>query len=129
MMLRLHSALNKGFSLLEAIVALTILISGIIVIIFMFPQVLGAARDSELETRAVFLAQRKAEEIRRDDDGVNTLINGIRNLNTPTTPVTFPQDPELAYQFSGRSILYNGTTPEGDPASPVLLSAIRPSFG
>lgn len=118
----------KGFSLLEAIVALTILIAGVVGIIFMFPQVLGNARHSEMQTRAVFLAQRKAEEIRRDDDVANTLINAIRDSNTPTAPVTFPQDPELAYQFSGQSILYDAASPEGTPGVARVIVRYSPEF-
>lgn len=105
----------RGVSLLEAIVSLSILLIGIVLILIMFPRFLVASHDAEMETKAVMLAQMKAEEIRRDDDTSGTLVNAIRSLNQPTPPIQFTQEPELAYQFSGTSILYEGTTPAGDP--------------
>jgi prepilin-type N-terminal cleavage/methylation domain-containing protein len=105
----------RGFSLLEVLVSLTILMVGILAIVFFFSQPLEAARNAEYRTKAALFAQMKAEEIRRDDDTTNTLIRTIEALTVPTTPITFPQDPNLAYQFSGRTILYPGVSPQGDP--------------
>lgn len=97
-------------------------------IILLFPGFLLSARDAEFETKAVMLAQMKAEEIRRDDDTSTTLVTAIRNLNTPTAPITFTQDPELAYQFSGNSLLYAGQTPEGDPGVARVIIRYSPEF-
>lgn len=119
---------NRGVTLLEAIVALSILLVGIVMILMLFPRFLVSARDAELESKAVMLAQMKAEEIRRDDDTSGTLVNAIRNLTAPTAPVEFPQEPDLAYQFSGTSILYEGQTPSGDPGVARVIIRYAPSF-
>ncbi len=119
---------QRAVSLLEAIVALTILLVGIVLILMLFPRFLISAREAELETKAVLLAQMKAEEIRRDDDTSNTLVMAIRNLNTPTAPVTFTQEPDLAYQFSGTTLLYGGETPEGDAGVARVIIRYSPTF-
>lgn len=119
---------SRGFSLLEAIVSLSILLVGIVMILLLFPGFLVSAREAELETKAVMLAQMKAEEIRRDDDTSGTLINAIRLLPAPTGPVTFAQEPDLAYQFSGTSLLYEGTTPDGDPGVARVIVRYAPEF-
>jgi type II secretory pathway pseudopilin PulG len=106
---------TAGFSLLEVLVSLTILMVGILSIVFFFAQPLDAARNAEHRTKAALYGQMKAEEIRRDDDTSNTLIRTIEALTVPTTPVDFAQEPNLAYQFSGRTILYPGVSPQGDP--------------
>ncbi len=122
------SGRKRGFSLLEAIVSLSILLVGIVMILLLFPGFLVSAREAELETKAVMLAQMKAEEIRRDDDTSGTLISAIRNLPAPTAPVTFGQEPLLAYQFSGTSLLYAGTTPDGDPGVARVIVRYAPEF-
>lgn len=119
---------TRGVSLLEAIVSLSILLGGIVMILLVFPRFLVAADDAELETKAVMLAQMKAEEIRRDDDTSGTLVNAIGNLTQPTAPVEFPHEPQLAYQFSGTSILYAGTSPAGDAGVPRVIIRYSPNF-
>ena len=119
---------SRGVTLLEAIVSLSILLVGIVLILQLFPRFLISARDAELETKAVLLAQMKAEEIRRDDDTSGTLVNSIRNLTAPTAPVEFVQEPDLAYQFCGTSLLYAGTTPAGDPNVARVIVRYAPSF-
>jgi len=118
----------RAFTLLEAIVSLSILLVGIVMIIVLFPRFLISAREAELESKAVMLAQMKAEEIRRDDDTSGTLINTIRNLPAPTAPLTFTQESDLAYQFSGTSILYEGETPAGDPGVARVIIRYSPEF-
>jgi prepilin-type N-terminal cleavage/methylation domain-containing protein len=113
---------QRGFTLLEVIVAVLVLAVGISVIVAIFPTSLRAARDAEELTRATLLAQRKAEEIRRDDDQSQTLIRSIAALAQPTVPLLFPEDPTLAYAFTGQTILYAGETgPEADPNIPRVL--------
>jgi type II secretory pathway pseudopilin PulG len=122
---RNHSA---GLTLLETMVALGILLVGILAIVFFFPQQLQTAANAEYRTKAAVLAQMKAEELRRDDDTTHTLIHAIESLQAPTTPVTFSQEPNLAYQFSGRSILYEGETPAGDPGVARVIVRYSPGY-
>jgi prepilin-type N-terminal cleavage/methylation domain-containing protein len=112
----------RGFTLLEVIVAVLVLAIGISAIVAIFPTSLRAAKDAEDLTRATMLAQRKAEEIRRDDDRSQNLIRSIAALQIPTRPVLFPEDPTLAYAFGGRTILYQGESgPEADDNVPRVF--------
>jgi prepilin-type N-terminal cleavage/methylation domain-containing protein len=120
--IRSHQGDQRGFTLIEVIVAVLVLAVGISAIVAVFPTSLRAARDAEDITRATLLAQRKAEEIRRDDDRTQNLIRSIASLATPTLPIVFPEDPSLAYAFSGSTIKYQGETgPEADSNVPRVF--------
>ena len=95
-----------GFSILELIVALAILLVGLLAVMTAFPLITQAQRDAELLTEAVALAQWKAEEIRRDDSANGRLVGAIQVLAAPTPPIASPADPRLAYAFSGQTRLY-----------------------
>lgn len=107
-------ATRGGYSLIEVLVALAILVIGIIGILQFFPPSLRASSEAALRGRAVLLAQQKAEEIRRDSDGDGFLLDVIADLPQPTDPVAFPEDDRLTYQFYGQSL----RDPDGDPSDP-----------
>lgn len=119
---------SRGITLIEVMISMAILLIGVLAIVFFFPQTLQSAATAEYRTKAAVLAQMKSEEIRRDDDTTHTLIHAIESLQSPTAPVTFPQDPNLAYQFSGRSILYEGETPAGDPGVARVIVRYSPEY-
>jgi prepilin-type N-terminal cleavage/methylation domain-containing protein len=119
---------SRGLTLIEVLISLAILLIGVLAVVFFFPQTLQSASNAEYRTKATVLAQMKAEEIRRDDDTTHTLIHAIEQLQTPTTPITFSQEPNLAYQFSGRSILYEGETPAGDPGVARVIVRYSPEY-
>ncbi len=104
---------NKGFSLVEALIALAILLAGVIALVRFFPMLFESSSRVVLETRAAMLAQSKAQELLRDDDTSFTLARTIANLSTPTAPMPFPEEPALSYCFSGKSLIY----PESDPVN------------
>jgi type II secretory pathway pseudopilin PulG len=104
---------GRAFSLVEALIALTILLVGIIAVVQIFPLLFESSTRATLLTRAALLAQTKANEIQRDDDTSHTLATAIANRTTPTQPVVFPDEPALSYCFSGKSLLY----PETDPVN------------
>ena len=106
---------RAGFTLLEVLVALAILIAGLLALAASFPLMLQSGRDAELITIAAALAQQKAEEIRRDDSADHRLVTAIRNRATPTDPIVFPLEPRLEYSFSGKTILYATVTDPNDP--------------
>jgi prepilin-type N-terminal cleavage/methylation domain-containing protein len=112
---------SRGFSLLEILVSLAILLAGVVTILFLFPNTLRAGSQAALRTEAALLAQMKAEEVRRDDDAYSsgTLVTAIAALTDPTAPIPFPQQPNLTYSFSGKSLLY----PENSTEFPVMLWA------
>lgn len=132
-MMRHRARAARGFTLLEVLVSLAILLVGIVPIVFLLPNTLRARQEAALETHAAVLAQQKAEEIRRDDDLGASLTAAIAARATPTQPIVFAHVPELAYAFSGRSLLYTDS-PRGDPGVPRVLivkseaiaSGIRP---
>lgn len=105
---------RRGYSLLEVIVAMAVLLAGVVGVMQFFPPTIDAAARASLTSRAAMLAQQKAEEMRRDRDGQATIITEIENLTVPTTLTPFQDDNRLAYQFYGRSLL----DPSDDPGDP-----------
>jgi len=108
------SSRNRAYSLLEVLVSVAILLAGIISIINFFPLGLQAQHRAGDVSTAAFLAQQKAEEIRRDNDRFNRLITAIRSLRNPTQVITFPNNNRFAYCFCGTSII----DPRDDPDDP-----------
>lgn len=102
---------THAFSIAEIVVSLAILMAGIVGIVSFFPTTLRHNQRAMDSSIAAYLAQLKAEEIRRDQNsdisGVN-LIDVIRARTAPmapTAPITFPPDPRFAYSFYGQSLL------------------------
>ncbi|MBI1292129.1 prepilin-type N-terminal cleavage/methylation domain-containing protein [bacterium] len=96
---------RRGFSLVEVLVAMAILIIGIVGILQLFPATLRASADSSARAQATLLAQTKVAELRRDDTTAADTIEAIRTLTLPTDPVAFPEDSRFAYQFASKSLL------------------------
>lgn len=105
----------KGFTLLEVLISLAILLAGIVAVLSFFPMSLKTNRDAELLSQAAVLAQLKAEEIRRDLKTNGDLLNQIKTLTTPTEPMQFAQNTKLAYCFCGVSLI----DPNDDPNDPA----------
>jgi len=105
---------HKGYSLLEVLVSVAILLAGILSIVNFFPMSLRAQHRAADVSRAAFLAQLKAEEIRRDNDRLGNLIGAIRNLRSPTEIITFPNDNRFSYCFCGMSLIDSHDDPD-DP--------------
>ncbi len=103
-----------GYSLLEVIIAMAVLLAGVVGVMQLFPPTLDAANRASLTSKAALLAQQKAEEIRRDRDQQASIITEIENLTAPTTLTPFPNDDRLAYQYHSRSVL----DPVDDPGDP-----------
>ena len=102
-----------GFSLLEVVVSLIILLIGIAGILIYFPSALRANDRAVILSEAALLAHAKAEQIRHDPNAP-ALIRKIRAMTVPTAPVVFAENPNLAYRFSGVSLL----DPVDDPNDP-----------
>lgn len=109
-----------GYSLLEVLVALAILLIGVVGILQFFPPSLRASNEASLKGRAALLAQSKAEEIRRDTDKAGVLIDTIAGLSAPTDPIPFLEDPSLAYRFFSESL----RVPDGDPNDPEFAPGV-----
>lgn len=118
--LRRHAAVSvpaarpgeRGLSLIEVLVALSILTVGMLTVLALVPSTLRANERAELSSLAAAFAVMKVEEIRRDADAAGTLISSIEGLSSPTGLVVFPLEPRLAYQYHSESLLY---TAFGDP--------------
>ncbi|MCX7048844.1 MAG: prepilin-type N-terminal cleavage/methylation domain-containing protein [Candidatus Sumerlaeota bacterium] len=95
----LPSPARRGFTILETLIAMAIFLVGVVAILNYYPLTLRTTYDAADLSIAALLAQYKAEEIRRDDDQAHNLMNAIRGLAAPTTPMPFAQDSRLAYQF------------------------------
>ena len=105
---------RRGFTLVEVLVGLVILLAGIVGIVQLFPESLKANREAELRGSAIMLANQKVEELRRDGDALSLLFNEVQGSLTPTDPVIWPNDPRLTYSFSGVSVI----DPDNDPGDP-----------
>lgn len=115
---------QRGFTLTEALVSVVVLLIGIVSIMQVFPASLRANSEAALRGRAVLLAQAKAEEVRRDTSAARPLLDEIRALATPTTPVLFPNDDRLTYSFSGTSVLYPTVEPGVPESAPNVARVI-----
>lgn len=119
----------RGFSLLEVLVAIAILLAGMATLVASFPVLVQSGRDTEMLTRAAALAQLKAEEIRRDDSHDKRLVTAIQQLDEPTEPIVFPQDSRLTYSFSGVSLLYREEgDPRGNPGVARVIVRYAPDY-
>lgn len=105
---------RRGYSLVEVLVSMVILLVGILAILNFFPQSLRANANAAIRAEAALLAQAKAEELRRDFSTSNPLLQTIRSLTVPTTPVPFVEDSRLSYSYCGVSLLDPVDNP-GDP--------------
>ena len=68
---------NFGFSLIETLVAISILLIGIVFILQIFPLALNIELDNKMRTQGIFLASQKIEEIlslNYEDINVGTTI-------------------------------------------------------
>lgn len=118
---------HRGFTLIEVLIALVVLLAGIVTIVQLFPVALRASADAALQGTAVDLAQQKVEEIRRDADFQSALVFAIKNRTTPTTPVTFGQDPRFTYSFCGTSLQDPDDTP-GDARDDIGVARVLVQF-
>ncbi|MBN1515771.1 hypothetical protein JXA32_04290 [Candidatus Sumerlaeota bacterium] len=114
---------TAGFSLLEVLVSLMALLAGVLMIAIYFPRAVEQKYEAMYRTKAVALAQLKAEEIRLYDDLGHTKLEEIRALTRPTRPLPFPDEPKLSYQFSGVSLL-DPIDDSGDPRDDIGVARV-----
>ncbi|CAN5371370.1 hypothetical protein BH09SUM1_BH09SUM1_01990 [soil metagenome] len=122
---------KRGFSLVEVVVAAAILIIGIVGIMQLFPKSIQASNQSALRAEAALLAQRKVEELRRDEQQSGVIIDSIKALPAPTELIPFPEDDRLAYQFYSKSLLASTDTPgevEDDFGVARVIIRYNPAF-
>ena len=99
----LPPASRSGFSLLEVLAAMLILVIGIAGITGFLTASMHQNRRATDTSIAAYIAQMKAEEIRRDDTIGRDIIADIQGLAAETAPLTWPLDSRFAYSFSGVS--------------------------
>ncbi len=98
---------RSAFTLVEVLVSMTILLIGIVAIAGFFPARMRQNQRAMDTSTAAYLAQLKAEELRRDNapgGAARDAIRAIKNLTNPTPPVAFGFDQRFAYSFSGVSV-------------------------
>lgn len=129
----------RAFTLLEVVIGLSILTVGIVLLMAAFPYTLKSDESAELRTLGAALAALKIEEVRRDNDANDRLIDAIRNLAAPTDPVDFALERRLAYRFHSQTMLYAKTDafgnpfddpldPRDDPGVARVIVMISPNF-
>lgn len=112
-----------GYSLVEVLVSMAVLLIGLLALLNVFPQALKANATASIRAQASLLAQRKAEELRRDRTRFLPFIADVRGLTVPTDPVTFGEDSRLAYQFAGVSLL-DPTDDASDPRDDIGVARV-----
>ena len=116
---------GRGFSLLEVLVSLAVLLTGIVAIVNLFPLTIKSWGENALLSKAILLADRKVEEIRRDDGfGGIVIIERIRALRSPTPPRAFPEDPRFTYSFNGVSLIDSADDPDDPRDDPGVARVI-----
>lgn len=123
-----------GYSLVEVLVAMTLLLVGVVGIVQFYPPSLKASSEAALRGKGALLAQQKVEELRRDAGKQAILINTIAASPAPTVALPFPEDDRLTYTFWGESfqsdpgVLGNPADTPGVPRVIVRYNAaFRPS--
>jgi len=96
---------QRGYSIVEVLVAMTILLVGIAGTLAFFAPTLQAAEEANDRSIAALLAQQRVEEVRRDADRFENFPDGIRSLVTPSALVVYAYDDRFAWQYCGRSLL------------------------
>ena len=83
---------KHGFTLVEVLASLTILLIGILAIISLFPQGMKSAKVAEDLTVAALLAQQKTEDIKRQEY--------LWSAGTTAGPYNFALEPNFRWQAS-----------------------------
>ena len=80
----------NGFTLVEVLASLAILLIGILALVSLFPQGMKSAEVAEDLTVASFLGQQKAEDIKRQEY--------LWSAGTTAGPTVFPLQPNFRWQ-------------------------------
>lgn len=102
-----------GFSLLEVLIALAVLLFGLLSVLAILQQALRASEPIEFETRAALLAESILEGIRSHPEGGFPFIPGLN-------PTTWPVIPDGVSIYSTRDSLLLDQT--GSPYNPQNLT-------
>ena len=114
---------EDGWSLIEVLVSLGVLLAGIVGIALYFPSTMETRAEAGYIAEAIMLANRKAQEARRDNDSAGRLINAIKAQGSPTVPIRFPEQPNLTYQFQNFSAVDTIDDP-GDPRDDIGVARV-----
>lgn len=128
--LRRLARTRRGFTLIEVLVALALLLGGIVAIVQLFPVSLNANLDAELKGNAAVLAQLKVQEFVRDYDEQleiyqapgGILAMGAQDPNNLET-WTWEVDPRLTYSYASES-----ATGEGPSGVGYVIVRLAPSL-
>jgi len=96
----IHGLKYKGFTLIEALVAIAVLLIGILGVIQLFPAGLNSSRTSKEETMATNLAQGELEQYK------NTEYDSISNISK-TKYTTNQNDPNYKFDKQVEVIYVN----------------------
>ncbi|MCK4326682.1 type II secretion system protein [bacterium] len=93
---------SKGFTLLEIVIALAILVIGLVGVLALFPTGLRASKRAGDFTTAAILGQQRLESIKRagyslysTDGWYNWDVSGETEANAPAQP--FPDQPDFSW--------------------------------
>ncbi len=122
-----RSGHRRASTLIEVLVAMVILLTGVVAIGNLIPMSLRQNQRTLDRSQAAFLAQLKAEEVRRDNYTTGPgrmFIDEIASSLVPTTPIDFPNNTRFAYQFSGVSEI----DPVNNPGVARVIVSYSTSF-
>lgn len=89
---KLYVTRERGFTILEVLIAIIILSVTLIPLIGLLPQVLVISSEVDRQTKVSFLARQKVEEVK-----TKTICNFTYDYSEPTTP--FP-DPDSTFKYT-----------------------------
>jgi len=100
---------SSAFTLVEVLIAMGLILIGVTAAAAMLHQSVRDTQHAVDVTTAAYLAQLKAEEVRRDDNTAPSSYHRINDIKAitkanATTLVTWPQDTRFAYGFCGESV-------------------------
>lgn len=106
----------KGFTLIEVIIAISVLAIGIVGVLYMFPMGIQIARSSWMSTIATELAQIKMEEsLSKSYDDI--LCDGIRTPPCKESKARVSEDPQTPFYNYWREMELNYVDPVANLAT------------
>jgi len=99
---------NKGMTMIEVLVAITIMTIGLLAIAAVLPQAYRASIDSRKLSMATGFSQQMMELLKSEPISSPLLTSGVHPAGAPTTPLTVSADPGYTQWWSVQTNIVTG---------------------